>query len=358
MRIESLIKFIKENNEIDAGLIFGTNNRFYFSGASTSEGILFADSKSAYLLVDSRYFEYCKNTAKNCEVILITDLQKQLKDLIEVCNCKKIAVDISEIDVARFEYFRTKIKPAQLLSDDTLNDFILKTRAIKDAKELKNIEESQKLLDLGYEYILKNVKIGITEEELSFKLFVFLKEHGAQDASFEFIALSGENTSKPHGMPGKREIKYGDLILLDFGVKANGYCSDMTRTFAIGEATTQQKEIYNLVLLAQESAIKQLKPEIPCKEIDKIARDIIKKGGFEAEFGHSLGHSLGLNIHEDPVLSPKSDDVIKPNMVFTVEPGIYLAGKFGVRIEDTVFITQDGCKNITKSLKSELLVIK
>lgn len=358
MRIKSLIKFIKENNTIDAGLIFGTNNSFYFSGAFTSEGILFADTKSAYMLIDSRYFEYCKNTVKDCEVILVTDLQKQLKDLIGVCNCKKIAVDISEIDVARFEYFKTIIKPAQLLSDKTLNDFLLKTRAVKDATELENIEESQKILDLGYEYILKNIKTGITEEELSFKLFVFLKEHGAQDASFDFIVLSGENTSKPHGIPGKRQVDYGDLILLDFGVKVNGYCSDMTRTFAIGEATAQQKEIYNLVLSAQESAIKQLKPEIPCKEIDKIARDIIKEGGFKAEFGHSLGHSLGLNIHEDPVLSPKSDDVIKPNMVFTVEPGIYLTGKFGVRIEDTVFVTKNGCKNITKSPKSELLVIK
>ncbi|MDR1260152.1 MAG: aminopeptidase P family protein [Oscillospiraceae bacterium] len=357
MRINSIIEFLRTQVEIDACLIFGAANRLYFSGAKTSEGILFINKKEAFLLVDSRYISYCKNVVKNCNVILLKNQEQQINDLAKLGKTKKIEVDISSVDAKKFKQLSLKFSELNLLDSDSLDTKIKNMRALKDKYEQKCIEESQKLIDAGFSYILKQIQPGISEREIAINLEFFLRKHGAEKTAFEFIVVSGLNTALPHGKPSSKQIQAGDLVTLDFGVVYNHYCSDMTRTVAVSKYSQKQKEIYKLVLAAQKSAINAIAPGKSCREIDETARNIIVAAGYGDYFGHGLGHSLGLNIHEEPTLSPQSKEIIQEGNVFTVEPGVYFANQFGVRIEDTIFVTKDGIKNITKSPKEELTII-
>jgi Xaa-Pro aminopeptidase len=226
-------------------------------------------------------------------------------------------------------------------------------RQIKDENELALMRASMKIADETLLHMKEYIRIGMTEKEAAGELEATFKRLGAEGPSFETIAAAGKRSSLPHGQPTDNVISEGDFVILDFGCMAGGYASDQTRTFIMGEPDAEQKRIYQLVLKAQEAAIGAVAPGKSTREIDRVARDIIAREGYGDNFGHGLGHSLGLNIHEDPRFSPHTEDrILQPGMVLTVEPGIYLPGWGGVRIEDVVVVTGAGCENMTRSPKS------
>ena len=206
--------------------------------------------------------------------------------------------------------------------------------------------------EAAFDEILNFIKVGVTEREIALELNRLMFEFGAEDLSFDTIVLSGANTSMPHGVPSEKKVQSGEFVLMDYGAVYNGYHSDMTRTVCVGEPDEEMLKVYDIVLSAQEAAIEKAKAGIIGCDLDKIARDIIERSGYGNCFGHSLGHGVGLEIHEKPNASPNYKLPLNEGAVVTVEPGIYIAGKFGVRIEDFVILTENGCKNLTKSAKS------
>ncbi|MCL2014112.1 MAG: aminopeptidase P family protein [Oscillospiraceae bacterium] len=225
-------------------------------------------------------------------------------------------------------------------------------REIKTAEEIQKIKNAQEITDKAFIEILKFIRPGLSELEIAHKLEQIVLSLGADDVSFDIIAASGENGEFPHAVPTKRKLQYGDMLTLDYGAKLDGWHSDMTRTIAIGEISAEQILVFDTVLRAQTAVLDMLKSGVRCADADKIARDIIENAGYEGCFKHGLGHGIGLEIHEAPRLAKTSEAVLEPGMVVTVEPGIYVDGKYGVRIEDTVVILEDGAENITKTGKS------
>ena len=243
----------------------------------------------------------------------------------------------------------------EVLRDKTLSETISQMRSIKSEKEIEYIKAAQKLTDETFSYILPRIETGRTEKEIMLDMEFFMRKNGSEGVSFDFIVVSGKNSSLPHGVPTDKKIAKGDFITMDFGAVINGYRSDMTRTVAVGNVTDEQKKVYNTVLAAQEAAIKAACAGKKCVDIDKTARDIIEKD-YSGCFGHGLGHSVGIDIHESPSFNTRDNTVLRPGMVLTVEPGIYIENKFGVRIEDMIVITNDGNIDITKSPK-DLIVL-
>jgi Xaa-Pro aminopeptidase len=224
-------------------------------------------------------------------------------------------------------------------------------RRIKTPRELEYIKKAEAIGDRVFTEILDFIRPGMTELEVAAKLEYLLKVNGGQALSFPSIVASGVNSSMPHAVPSHKKIEKGDFLTMDFGCVYEGYCSDMTRTIVIGKASQKQREVYDTVLKAQLAALDFIKAGYKGKEIDKVARDIIYSAGYEGCFGHGLGHSVGLNVHENPRLSMLEEDIIEAGMTETVEPGIYIKGFGGVRIEDLVVVTEDGCENFTASEK-------
>ena len=224
-------------------------------------------------------------------------------------------------------------------------------RQVKTKEELEYLAKAEEIGDKAFAEFLKIVKPGMTELEAAAELEYLMKKEGAEDLSFNTIIASGLNSSMPHAIPGYKKLEEGDFVTCDFGCKYKGYCSDMTRTFVLGKASDKQKEIYNVVLKAQLAGLAAVKAGVSGASVDKVARDIITEAGYGDCFGHGLGHSVGLFIHESPRLSPSDDTILKANMIETVEPGIYVPGFGGVRIEDMVVVTEDGCRNLAHSPK-------
>jgi Xaa-Pro aminopeptidase len=229
-------------------------------------------------------------------------------------------------------------------------------RSVKEEWELERMRKAQQIADKAFAEVLPRIKAGMTELELQAELIYCMYKNGGQGLSFDPIVVSGPNTSLPHGVATDRVIREGDFITMDFGVLLSGYCSDMTRTVAVGEVSSEQRNVYETVLCAKRAAMEGIKPQIKCQTIDKIARDLIDKAGYQGCFGHGLGHSIGLDIHENPCFNTRCETLLQSGMVLTVEPGIYLENKFGVRIEDMVVVTEQGYENLTQS-PDELIIV-
>ena len=237
-----------------------------------------------------------------------------------------------------------------------MNDAIAGFRAVKEPYELERMRKAQAITDAAFTEILTKVRPGITEKELCAELIYCLLKNGGEGLSFDPIVVSGPNTSLPHGVPGDRVLQEGDFITMDFGVLYQGYCSDMTRTVALGYATEEMKQVYDTVLKAQLTGIAATRAGVTGRSIDEAARQVIADAGYGPYFGHGYGHSLGLEIHENPNCNPGGDRIMEENMVCSAEPGIYLPGKFGVRIEDVVVFQADGCENLTASPKNLIII--
>jgi len=363
-KIDLFLKKIKANNSLNlnientAFIITSKNNRLYFSGLNSSEGILIVTNNEAYLLVDFRYFEMASKISKHLKVILVNDFFNSIKDILIKHNIKNVLLENEFISLEKYKKIKAFFKDLSinLMEENILNPAINALREIKTELEIKKIKIAQEISEYAFNEVIKEIKQSVTEKEIAAKLDYLMKKSGALSQAFETIVLSGKNTSLPHGIPTGKKIESGDFVLIDMGANFEGYCSDMTRTLAIKNVTAEQKRVYNIVLKAQEKALNLLNVGVKAKDIDKSARDVIEETEYKGKFGHALGHGVGLDIHESPTLSPKSDQILKENMVTTVEPGIYIENKFGVRIEDMVLIKKDGYQNFTRVSK-ELMII-
>lgn len=352
-RTEQLISSL--DGICDCAVINDTVNRRYFTGMKSSDGTLVVFKDKAYLIIDFRYIEKARQTAKDCEVILQDRLYHQINELIKKHDAGNVCVNTEFCTVEQFNAFKCSLK-AQVSSDNALSKAIRNIRMVKTQDEIDNMIAAQRIAEKGFEHILEIIRPGMTEREVQLELDYFMLRKGAEELSFDTIALSGKNTSLPHGVPSDKAIQQGDFVLLDFGAVVNGYHSDMTRTFCIGEPSDKMRRVYDIVLRAQLSALDAVKAGMTGKELDSVARDIIAQEGFGENFGHSLGHGVGMEIHEAPYASPSKDNILKENSIVTVEPGIYLEGEFGVRIEDFVIVKNNGCENMTKAEKQLIIL--
>ncbi len=308
------------------------------------------------LLIDFRYFEKAKASIEHLEVILSVKTAEQMKEIFKKEEISLIFVESDRINLDSYKGFCKAFPDITVSKRDNLSLKIGELRSIKSLQELKAIKQAQDLTDKTFEHILNFIKAGKTEREIMLEMEFFIRKCGSEGVAFDFIVVSGKNSSLPHGVPTEKAIQNGDFITMDFGGVVSGYHSDMTRTVALGYADEEMREVYNTVLSAQTEALKAIKPNVKCKEIDKIARDIIVEKGYGECFGHGLGHSVGLEIHESPCFNTRDNTLLKKGMVLTVEPGIYIEDKFGVRIEDMVYITDNSYENLTRSPK-KLIVL-
>ncbi|MDE6665715.1 MAG: aminopeptidase P family protein [Ruminococcus sp.] len=338
--------------DADCALITSDLNRRYFTGMKSSAGIVLAFPEKQYLLIDFRYIEKARTTVKNAEVIELLEIQPQLTELMNRHNAKTMAIESETMTVKTLNRYRHFFRDFNIDDSDALSTAIGKLRMIKDDEEISYIRKAQEIAEKSLDELMSFIKAGRTEREVALELNRLMFQNGAEDLSFDTIVLSGTNTSMPHGVPSDKKIQDGEFVLMDFGAVWNGYHSDMTRTVCVGEPDEEMKKVYNIVLEAQLAGLENARAGITGKELDTISRDIIEKAGYGDNFGHSLGHGVGLEIHEKPNASQNYDSVLESGSVVTVEPGIYIEGKFGVRIEDFVILTENGCDNLTKYAKN------
>lgn len=349
-RIENLYKKIE--GKADCAIISSEINRRYMCSMKSSAGYVLVFKDASYLLIDFRYIEKARSIVTNCEVIMLTDFGKQANELFSKHNVSKIAVESDTVTVSQLNTFRELFSNYEIDSSSLLSNAIRDLRSIKTEEETDNIIKAQRIAEAALEDTLNFIKPGVTEKDIALNLDFYMLKHGAEGISFDTIAVTGKKTSLPHGVPDDETVvKNNTFVLMDFGAVYDGYHSDMTRTVCVGKPTDKMAEVYNIVLKAQERALSQIKAGKTGNEIDALSRDYIKEKGYGEYFGHGLGHSVGMEIHEFPNCNPSSKTVLEKNMIMTVEPGIYLPGEFGVRIEDFVIVEQDGCHNMTKSVK-------
>lgn len=342
-RIEKLIDSGYQN-----AVIFTPQNRFYFTGFEAEDGILLISDSRAYLAMDPRYFEAAKRSVTDAEVV---PFDKEFFSLL-----KNDAVTETDIKIRDYKFLKTVFKDAEISFSGEFSECITALRSVKDKNEISLIKTAAEIADNAFCHILSFIKEGVTEREVAFEIEMFMRKNGASKTSFDTIVLTGKNGSMPHGVPTDTPIKAGDLVTMDFGCVYKGYCSDMTRTVGVKGIDSFSKEVYETVLKAHYAAIPFYKEGVATADADKAARDIITSAGYGENFGHSLGHGVGIDIHEAPNASSKSKSVFKNNNIVTDEPGIYIPSKLGVRIEDMLIVTEKGGKSLSSTQK-ELIII-
>lgn len=333
----------------DALLITDKSNILYLSNFNGSSGFMLLTKNKNYLFTDFRYLERAKKIIK--KNIQLLDSAKDWERILKKHRVRTLGVEEDNLTVIRYKKFKKMSKGVHF--KDASGE-IQKKREIKSLSEIKLIEKSQRINEKVFMEIKKIIqtKKGITEIQMAQKIRELGQKFGAEDVSFDPIVAFGKNTSMPHSEPGNAKLKKNDIVMIDMGMKFKGYCSDMTRMIFVGEPTPFQRKIYNLVLEAQMSALKKIKAKVSGAKADRYSRDIIKKAGYAENYGHAGGHGIGLDIHESPALSEYYKNKLHANSIITVEPGIYLPGKFGVRIEDIILVKERGIKNLTKISKS------
>ncbi len=341
---------------LDAVLIFDEKNQRYACGFPFTDGAVLITREKAFLFTDSRYIEAAEKTLDGNVTPRLFGAGKPLADLLlsALRECGAVKVGAEEGTLSHAEYLRweavlgTPLIPAQKLFSQL--------RAAKTPEEQQYMREAQAIAEKALDDVLGIIRPGITERDIAAELTYRLLKHGAEGNSFDPIAITGANTSMPHGVPGDAVVKPGDFVTMDFGCLHRGYCSDMTRTVAVGFATDEMRQVYDTVLKAQLAGISAARAGIPGCHIDAAARKVIDDAGYGEYFGHSFGHSLGLCVHESPNASPSCKTLMPVGAVISAEPGIYIPGSFGVRIEDVLILGENGCENITHAPK-ELIIL-
>ena len=337
--------------ELDAVLLLDSYNRHFATGFHSSSGAVIVTANDAWFITDSRYIEAATEFAAGRFNVCLHNSAHPMNDMIKTIMAEQ---GVSRLggESCRLSYDEyTKYEELLGIKMIGCQAMLDELRAAKNEEELEYMRKAQEITDDVFAYILTFIKPGMTERRVAAELVYQMRLRGADQVSFDPIVVAGHRSSMPHGVPSDNVIQEGDFVTMDFGAAHNGYCSDMTRTVAVGKISEEQEKVYNLVLDAQLAAIDAVKAGVPCNSIDAVARDMIYGAGYEGKFGHGLGHSLGLEIHENPRFSPLCSDLTEAGIVMSVEPGIYLDGQFGVRIEDIVMVTEDGCEVITKSEK-------
>lgn len=361
-KLNRLIRIKKLSSQLSsdkqAALVTSETNVRYLTDFANSEGTLLVTKAKSYLLVDFRYGEAAQKKVTHCEVIVFDNYKEALKNLIKENNIEEILIESDYVTVKTANTFKKIFSDCgcKMMSDDGLDKLLTNLRIIKSAGEIEKIKTAQRITEEAYLELLNIVKPGVTEAQLALELEFLMRKKGASGVSFDLITITGKKTSMPHGVPSDCVVQRGDFITFDIGAIYDGYHSDMTRTIAVGEASDEQREIYSIVLDAQLSALSKVRAGVKASDVDKTARDIITSKGYGDFFRHSTGHGVGLEIHEAPNVSPKSPTILSEGMIITVEPGIYLPDKFGVRIEDMVAVTKNGCDNFA-TLSKELIIV-
>lgn len=340
-----------QEKELDAFIITKPVHCYYLSGFTGTSAILVISKFAGkdFLITDFRYQEQAENEAKGFELVLWKgSLFQTLAELFHNYDLKNVGIDEDEITLSTYEGLKKEISGVTLFP---LKDYCTELRKIKDAGELKLIKKAVEISDKAFLHLLDIVHPGLTESEIALELEFFMRRLGGSKNAFETIVASGYRAALPHGVATTRAIQSGDVVILDFGSVYQGYHSDMTRTLVLGEPNKLQGERYNLVLKAHEAAAEKIQPGMRAQEADALARKVIEDAGYGEYFGHSLGHGVGLEIHEGPGLSPRDETILEPGMIITVEPGIYISGWGGIRIEDMYVVTPGGCERLTKSPK-------
>lgn len=345
IRLKKLLSKMKDEG-IDALFITDEKNMYYYSGFYKGEGYIVIKHDSFYVVTDSRYTEYAAMVCRGFDVKNIASCK--MSDFVlpsDVCGFEDCS-----ISYALYIEMASQIK--NLKPVGTMTDSI---RQIKDEDEIKLIKKATHITDMAFTHICSYIAPGITEKQIAAEIDCFMKKNGAEGSSFSTIAASGTRASLPHAIPTDEKVKKGDFIVLDYGCVIDGYRSDMTRTVAVGEVSKEKQEIYSAVLTAQLMALQNLKAGVTGSFVDKVARDYLDNL-YKGAFSHSLGHSVGLYIHESPNLSPKNNLPIECGTVITVEPGVYLEGNTGVRIEDLTVVRENGVEILSNSTK-DLIVL-
>ena len=347
-RIDKLRSTLHDN---ESALISSYPNIFYYSGFTSGDAYLLISHDRQLLITDSRYTIQAHEQAPDFEVV---DITTGFDEIFKMIHTSYIGYEENVMSVKQYRSLRNKTGDRQELVE--MSKQINWLRRIKDEDEIKTIAAAEEIGDMAFSYILDELHVGMSERKVALMLESFMKEQGASALSFDTIAASGKRSAMPHGMASEKLIEKGDFLTLDFGCIYKGYCSDMTRTVVFGNPDEKQKEIYDTVLNAQKAALEIIRPGIKCSEVDAAARKVIHDAGYGRNFGHGLGHSVGIEIHEMPSFSPKCEDIVEKGHVITVEPGIYVENFGGVRIEDLVAVTDDGINDLTHSPK-ELIII-
>ena len=344
-----------EKGEVDALLLTSACNRMYAAQYGIAEGAAVICKNRCYYFTDSRYIEAAEKNLPDFTVQMV-DLAHgynlRINGAIEAETVKTLGIEENDMTYGAYQKFNAELHTVLKPYHAEISSF----RASKELWELDLMREAQRITDLAFTQMLEIIRPGMTEKALAAELIYRLYKNGADGLSFQPIVISGPNTSLPHGVPGERVLQFGDFVTMDFGCLCKGYCSDMTRTVALGFVTEEMDKVYRTVLEAQTAGIAAAKAGAAGREIDGAARKVIADAGYGAFFGHGYGHSLGLEIHEAPNCSPANDKPIPAGAVCSAEPGIYLPGKFGVRIEDVTIIGENGCEDITKSPKNLIIL--
>ncbi|MDI4645344.1 M24 family metallopeptidase [Cohnella hashimotonis] len=342
---------------VDAILVTSGHNRRYLTGFTGTAGVVLITASDAVLLTDFRYTEQASAQAEGVEVAEHppTGYYERVAERLRSAGALRLLFEDNTVSYAAYAQLKDRLAPVELVPAGKVLE---KLRAVKDAAELAVIREAADVADRTFAHILSFLKPGAKESDIALEMEFYMRKLGASGTSFDTIVASGERSAMPHGVASDRIIGAGEFVTLDFGAYYKGYCSDLTRTVVVGPATDRHREIYGIVLEAQLHALAHLKPGMTGREGDALTRDIITRYGYGDQYGHSTGHGIGLEIHEEPRLSYSAPDtILLPGHVVTVEPGIYVPGFGGVRIEDDVVLTDDGIKILTRSPK-ELIVLE
>ncbi|MCG3089045.1 M24 family metallopeptidase [Sporosarcina cyprini] len=352
MKLAKLRDLLKEK-ELDALLVTNPYNRRYITGFTGTAGVAVISKEDAVFITDFRYTEQAAKQVSGFRIVkhektIIEEVAEQVKSM----NIHTLGFEKDDVSFGMYELYKEKVN-ADLRP---VSGMIETLRMVKTPEEIEILKQAAKIADDAFAHICTFIKPGVTELEVSNELEMFMRKQGAESSSFSTIVASGVRGALPHGVASDKVIESGDLVTLDYGALYNGYISDITRTVAVGEPSAQLKEIYEVTRVAQQLALEQIKPGMTGIEADAVARDYIKSKGYGDAFGHSTGHGIGLEVHEGPALSFRSETVLVPNMAVTVEPGIYLPGIGGVRIEDDIIMTETGNERLTHSPK-ELIIL-
>ena len=353
--IEKIQEILKEQS-LDGLLLTDEKNQRYAAGFAFTDGAVLVGREKAWLITDSRYIEAAEKAAAAGVTVWLYDrerpLMERLKEAIRAVGMGRLAAEDGKL--SHREYLGYEQALGMLLLP--AGELMAKLRAAKTEAEIGAMRAAQAIAERALEDVLPLIQPGMTEKQVMAELVYRTLRHGSEGNSFDPIVVSGPNTSLPHGVPGDRVIRRGDFVTMDFGCLKDGYCSDMTRTVAVGEASDEMRNVYNIVLKAQLAGIAAARAGIPGKEIDAAARKVITEAGYGPYFGHGFGHSLGLDIHESPSANLRGEEPMPAGAVCSAEPGIYLPGRFGVRIEDVMILRDGGCEVITKAPK-ELIIL-
>ena len=345
------------SHDLDGMLLTNEANRFYASGfhSAGTDGMALVTPETCYYFTDSRYTEAARRHIQGADIREVgagRGYAALLKEAIQRHNIRRLGFEDAYMTVREHAAYAQAL-PCELVP---AADLLAELRAVKDPEELEVMVSAQRIAEKALADILNEIRPGVTEKEIAARLQYLMLHYGAEDKSFDPIVVSGSNGSLPHGVPSEKVIQNGEFVTMDFGCVYRGYCSDMTRTVAVGSVTEEMRQVYDTVLRAQRAGIDAARAGATGRAVDGAARDVIQQAGYGPYFGHSFGHGVGVEIHEGPNATPSNDKPLPAGAVISAEPGIYLPGKLGVRIEDVLYLTEDGCQNLTLAPKDLIIL--